>query len=102
MAKITYKGKEHDIAIKRSMLITLEENGFPALRLEAAGDEAPMRLLATCIKIALNLADDPQDILDSYPDLPSFAEAGKAVLDELRGLFAHPTQATKKVAKRRR
>lgn len=102
MAKITYKGKEHDVKIKRSMIISLEENGFPAARLESAGDEAPMRLLATCIKLALNLDDDPQDILDNYPDLPSFVTAGKAILDDFRGLLAHPTQATKKVAKRKR
>lgn len=102
MAKITYKGKEYDVKVKRSMLIALEENGFSASRLETAGDEAPMRLLATCIKIALDAPEEPQDILDSYPDLPSFVAAGRSVLDDLRGLFSHPTQATKKVAKRKR
>ena len=102
MSKITYKEKEYTLTVRRSMLIELEDQGISSARLKSIGEEAPLRLMATAIKVALGLDESPAEILDSYDDLESFSEAGRAVVEGLFGALQHPTPATKKVARKKR
>lgn len=102
MAKIKYKGEEKDVKIKRSILMRLEDAGYPMTRLEEVAKETPMRFYATCIKIALDLDEEPQDIFDSYDHIDEFFAAGQSVLEEAIPAVKNPTRAAGKKAARRK